>query len=210
MLQLAQAHGASLVLTDVSPTVHRLLTGSAALGAAVPSFPDLDHGCEWCEGQLLASLQGAGAGARLDPLRQELVRILERQEIVGKLLDYFERQEVAAGDYLMRQGDSPDLLFLIESGRVTAQLERSDGQPARLQTMEGGHVLGELGFFLGMDRTAAVVADTPCVVYRLSREGLARMRAAEPAVAAAFQQLIVHLLAERVVHLVAVVNALQQ
>ncbi len=208
--QLAQANGATLVLTDVSPAIRRQLAGGEALDDSMPIFPDLDRGCEWCERQILSTVDGAVAEAGPDPLRQELRRVLEHDEIVARLLAYFERQEAATGDYLMRQGDSPDVLFLIESGRVTAQLERAGEQPMRLQTMEGGHVLGELGFFLGMERSAAVVADTPCVVYRLSQEGLARMGAQEPAIASAFHRLIVHLLAERVVHLVGVVDALQQ
>jgi len=207
--QLAQASGAMLVLTDVAPGIRHQFAAGEALDKSVPIFPDLDRGCEWCETQLLSTVDG-GAEVVTDPLRQELLRVLESEEIMVRLLAYFERQEAAAGDYLMRQGDSPDVLFLIASGRVTAQLEREGDPPMRLQTMEGGHVLGELGFFLGMERTAAVVADTPCVIYRLSQEALARMSAQEPAIASAFHRLIVHLLAERVVHLVGVVDALQQ
>src|SRR5690606_22413438 len=108
-----------------------------------------------------------------------------------------------------RQGDPPDALYFIESGRLTAQIETGDGEPARLQTMEGGHVLGELGFFLGRERTAAVIADRPSVVYCLSHQALARMKEQDPGLASCFHQSIVHFLAERVVHLVRVVNALE-
>ncbi|HSM55191.1 MAG TPA: cyclic nucleotide-binding domain-containing protein [Candidatus Sulfomarinibacteraceae bacterium] len=159
---------------------------------------------------MLAALDESEAASQSDPLLQELLRILEDPDVLQRLLGYFERREVAQGQYLMRQGDAPDILYLIDSGQVTAQLERGEGQPARLQTMTGGHVLGELGFFLGMERTAAVVADTPCVVYCLSQQALQRMRQQDPAMASALHQLIVHMLAERVVHLVNVVSALQQ
>jgi SulP family sulfate permease len=210
MQQLARSHGVSLVLTDVSDAIRRQFMGSDTLDEAVPIFADLDRGCEWCETMLLASPENADSSSYTDPLRQELLRILGHEEVVRNLLAYFERQEVPAGNYLIRQGDKPDVLFLIESGRVTAQLERAAGETARLQTMEGGHVLGELGFFLGMERTADVIADTPSVVYGLSQQARERMCAHDPAVASAFHQLIVHLLAERVVHLVTVVDALQQ
>ncbi len=209
MCQLAKTHQVSVVLTSLSPTIQRQLGGNKTVAQNATVFPDLDRGCEWCEMQMLQEL-GAEQQAGGNPLHQELLRILQDEAIVRSLLGYFERQEVGVGDYLMRQGDEPDVLYLIESGRVTAQLEQEDGDPARLQTMEGGHVLGELGFFLGTERTAAVVAETPGVVYQLSQEGLERMCRKDPAVASAFHQLIVHLLAERVVHLVSVVQALQK
>lgn len=208
--QLTQVHGVSLVLTALSPAIRRQFSSIPAFEGAMPSFPDLDRGCEWCETQLLTTVEGAGSALSSDPLRQELQRILGQEGLVEGLLAYFERQERAAGSYLMRQGDAPDLLFFIESGRVTAQLEGGNGEPARLQTMEGGHLLGELGFFLGLERTADVVADTPCVIHRLSQQGLAHMRADQPAIASALQQVIIHKLAERVVHLVTVVEGLQQ
>jgi sulfate permease, SulP family len=208
--QLARAQNVTIVLAGVPASIRRSLTGGNDFAAGLPIFPDLDRACEWCETQLLAELDAGETSSAPDPLHQELVRILKSEELVARLLSFFQRQAFAAGEYLMRQGDPPDLLYLIESGQVTAQLEREGSEPARLQTMEGGHVLGELGFFLGMERTAAVVAETPSVVYCLSTQALEQMRAADPEVATAFHQLILHLLAERVVHLVGAVNALQR
>lgn len=207
--QSAHDYGATLILTGVAPAVHRQLSGSRVADETVSIFPDLDRACEWCERQLLASLEDEGSQSNQDPLRQELLRVLGGPELVERLLAYFERQEVVAGEYLMRQGEPPDALYLIESGQVTARLEVENGEGARLQTMEGGHVLGELGFFLGTARTASVVADKPGVIYRLSREALDRMCAQHPDLAAAFHQLIIHLLGERVVHLVTALNGLQ-
>src|SRR5690606_36554016 len=101
--QLAQASGATLVLTDVAPGIRHQFAAGEALDKSVPIFPDLDRGCEWCETQLLSTVDG-GAEVGTDPLRQELLRVLESEEIMTRLLAYFERQEAAAGDYLMRQG----------------------------------------------------------------------------------------------------------
>jgi CRP-like cAMP-binding protein len=55
---------------------------------------------------------------------------------------------------------------------------------------------------LGPERPAAVVAGASCVVYRLTQPALAQMLAADPEVATACHQLIVHL--------VSAVNAPQQ
>lgn len=209
--QLAQAHHLALVLTELSPRVRDQLGESITGGRVVHLFPDLDRGLEWSERQVLeAAGMVGGAAQEANALRQELVRIVGSAEEVGRMLAYFERREVEAGHYLMRQGDAPDVLYFIESGQVTAQLEPEDGEAVRLQTMQGGHVLGEIGFFLGQERTAAVVADEPSVVYRLSIAACEQMRRQDPHMAATFYEVMVHLLSERVVHLVDAVNALRR
>jgi SulP family sulfate permease len=143
-------------------------------------------------------------------LQEQLEELLNRAVDVAGLLKYLERQRVDAGHYLMNQGDPPDDLYFIESGQVTARLELPGQEPVRLETMRGGHVVGEIGFYLGHTRTAAVVADEPSIIYRLSASALQEMEKNDPEAASIFHQIIVDLLAERVTHLINVVNALQR
>jgi SulP family sulfate permease len=74
----------------------------------------------------------------------------------------------------------------------------------------GGGVLGEIGFYLGYERTATAIVDVPSRIYRLSRENLERMEEENPRAAGTMHQLIVYLLSERVAHLVQTVNALER
>ena len=129
---------------------------------------------------------------------------------ISGLLKYLEREEVAAGYLLMRQGDLPDDPYFIESGQVTAQLMGPDRRPVRLQTMEGGHVVDEIGFYLGQQRTASVVADEACVIYRLTKDALALMECDEPQAASALHRIIVQFSAQRISHLIRAVDALQR
>lgn len=76
--------------------------------------------------------------------------------------------------------------------------------------MRSGHVVGELGFYLGGKRTAAVVADEPSTVYGLSREELNHIEQTDPEAASMLHRVIVHLVGERVVHLIRSVEALQR
>jgi SulP family sulfate permease len=76
--------------------------------------------------------------------------------------------------------------------------------------MRGGRVVGELGFYLGGKRTAAVVVDEPSTVYCLCREDLERIEATDLVAASLLHRAIIHLLGERVVHLVRAVEALQR
>jgi SulP family sulfate permease len=63
--------------------------------------------------------------------------------------------------------------------------------------MGPGTVVGEIGLYLNVPRTATVIAETPCVVYRLSKDKIDLMRTRSPVTAAAFHQYMVCLLAER-------------
>jgi SulP family sulfate permease len=63
--------------------------------------------------------------------------------------------------------------------------------------MIGHTVVGEMGFYRGVPRTASVVAEGPTVIYRLTREAFDRMQAENPTAAAAFHKLIIRLLSDR-------------
>jgi SulP family sulfate permease len=137
----------------------------------------------------------------------QLARLLP---ISDTLLGYFERQTLQPGTYLMRQGDQPEEMFLVEAGQVTAQTEPAGGPVVRLETMRGGRMVGELGFFLQRQRTAAVIADETTIVYRITRPALHRLEQEDPQTAATFHQIVARLLSERVVHLIDTVDALQK
>jgi SulP family sulfate permease len=207
MRQLARENDFTLVLSGLRPSLRQQFNrGGLDEEPDVLRFAtDLDRAAEWCEDQLCAVNVA-------DSARRSLVGYLQDiapGEATARLVGYMERLEVAAGDYLIRQGVDSDHLFFIESGQVTAQLESPDSAPMRLETMQGGRTVGELGFYLGTKRSAAVVADWPSVVYSLSQATLADIEKNDPEAAYAFHRVIVHLLGERVLHLVRTVDALQ-
>ncbi len=207
---LAREQGVVLVLTGLAPQLQRQVSrsGLADQPGVVQIFAQLDYGVEWCENQLVA---GEQAGPAADAaLREQLAFIVPAPEQIDTLLGYCTRREIAAGEYLIRQGDAPELLFFVERGQVTARLEAPGRAPVRLETMRGGRAVGELGFYLGTPRSAAVVADEPSTIYTISAHDLARLEREAPAAAYIFHRLIVHLLGERVMHLIRAVDALQQ
>jgi SulP family sulfate permease len=212
MKQAAQEHGITLLVTKPSPEIQRQLekggfTGQADGCALV--FADLDHGLEWCENQILAQTGPPADGAN-QTLQERFQELLPGSTSLESLFQYLEQQPLEAGAYLMYQGNLPDCVYFVEAGQVTAQLERPDQLLVRLETMREGRVVGEIGFYLGQERTAAVVADEPSVVYRLSSDDLEQMEQQSPEAASAFHRIIIHLLAERASHLIRVVSALQR
>jgi SulP family sulfate permease len=63
--------------------------------------------------------------------------------------------------------------------------------------MRPGSVVGEVGMYLGIPRTASVFANRPSTLYYLSSDALSEMEEKDPALASAFHQFIARLLAER-------------
>jgi SulP family sulfate permease len=211
MQQLGEAHGLALIFTHLAPIVRRQFEQAALHGEIARSlriFPDLDHGLEWCENQLLAEARADGGVD--DTLYAQLARIVPETTELDSLLAYFEQRTIAPGEYLIHPNDPPDDMFFVESGQVTARLEADNGAIVRLESMRGGRAVGELGFYLGRRRTAAVVADEESRVYRITRADLRRLEQEHPDAASTFHLVIARLLSERTIHLIDTVDALQR
>jgi SulP family sulfate permease len=191
---LATATEVELVFTGVPDQVRAQLgRGDVVAAEGVVSFePDLDRGLQRCEDGLLAeeapaviAVQGveiasdghAGPPAHLRP--------------------YLERREVPVGTVLIREGDPPEDLFVLESGRLRVELVTPDGERMRLSTVRPGVVVGEIAVYTGAARTADVVAETPCVVLGLTRAAIERLETEEPETAAAVHRWLATTLAER-------------
>jgi SulP family sulfate permease len=209
MLQFAQNQGIILVLTGLRGRSATQFTkgGFSEQHNNLKIFSDIDHGAEWYENQMLESAQLEDIPSQT--LSEQLKTIWGDQHRIEKLLGYMNRSEIAKDQYLIHQGDDANLIFLIESGQVTAQLEAPGKLPVRLETIRGGRVIGELGFYLGTRRTASVIADEPSIVYTLSQTDLQEIEKNDPEAAYVFHRIVVHLMGERMAHLIKVVNALQ-
>ena len=186
--QLAEANGFQLVFTGVPDAVQAQLRrgGVAASDGIVRFEPDLDHGLQWCEDGLLSS--------------QVVVAEGPSEALAGLppgLWIYMERESLAEGTVVIRQGDPSDDLFVLESGRLRVELVTPEGTRMRLRTMRSGVVVGEIALYTGVPRTADVVADAPSVVLRLSRASIERMEAEEPELASALHRWLARTLAER-------------
>jgi sulfate permease, SulP family len=211
MKQVLDTRAVKLLVTGTSEKIRQQLEREAFVGTGLDPdgiFPNVDRGMEWVENNLLRTQ--AQALAQPQSLREVFAQQVRDDALLDTLFTFFERRQVPTGAYLMRQAEPADGVYFVESGQVTAQLESPAEKPVRLETMGPGHVIGELGFYLGQKRTAAVIADVPSVVYSLSAASLAHMEETAPEVAFHFHRLIIQLLAARTTHLIRVVEAFEK
>ena len=84
---------------------------------------------------------------------------------VGKIIKY------TAGEYIIRESELEEALYIIISGSVCVTVSNEDRE-VYICTIGDGEVVGEAGIFTKVKRTANIKADVDTVALALSREGL--------------------------------------
>ena len=165
-------------------------------------FDDLDHGMEWCEEQIISETT-IGSNKQ----KEEIDEIKLFEEKFADLLIYFESKDINQNTTLIEQGNDPDGLYFIKSGRVTVEL-RSSNNKIRLKSMGTGTVVGEVSLYLKTQATASVISNTACKTYFLSHENFEKLNKENPERAAELHTYIVKLLSDRLAKSNATIQAL--
>ena len=209
--QSGEAHGYVLVFTHLSPALKEQFEAcdfSLHDDHTLRTIDEFDRGLEWCENEFLRA-QGIDPAVEQEAILKMLRREFPAGVDVAEVSKYLVRREAAPGEYLIRQGEQSDDLYVIESGRVTVHLELDGGKLVRLLSTGCGPV-GEVGLYTGVARTASVTVDEPAVVYRLTLDALARMGEEQPRLAAAFHQFIARRLALRLANTTRMLDAVRK
>jgi phosphoserine phosphatase RsbU/P len=90
----------------------------------------------------------------------------------------------SAGDPIMHQGEPGDFAYLILQGEADVFVEIPAGRIA-MATVGRHHMIGELGAFTDMPRTATVIARTELDALRVDRDTLVGLAAEFPVIAVA-------------------------
>lgn len=196
VIELARRNGTVLVLTGPRPEVtDALARGGITADGHVRFEPTLDRGVQACEDALLEQV-GTERGDVPD-LRTRLSSDLGDQALADRLLARLERHELAAGETVITRGERSRELYLLEAGRVTVSVVGRDGARRRLRTMLPGTVIGEVAAYLGVPRSADVIAEDDVVVARLPASTWERLEREDPELAAALHRWLATQLATR-------------
>jgi glutaminase len=171
--------------------------GALEAGAAqLRWFPSLDLALEAGENALLEKLRaGAPTGGPAITSDTLLDRLQARhREVIAPLLQI---RDFAAGDAVMRRGESSEALFIAREGlfETTISLDRLNGAAgqSRLATFSPGICFGEIGFLTGQPRSADVVCSTGGSCWELGRGRFTDLQQRDPEAA---MQLMVAILGE--------------
>ena len=102
-------------------------------------------------------------------------------ELLAQLAEEAGEVSLGAGEWLFREGDSADRLYVIRSGRLEIV---DEGPPEVLiREMRRGQALGELALLTGRSRTASVRARRDAELIELGRDRFEALISDEPAFA---------------------------
>jgi MFS family permease len=138
----------------------------------------------------------AARAAELAPIVELLERIgileLASRTQLEALAANASREAVAAGTVVIREGDEPDDLFVIDTGG----LEVSSAEVAGvIATLGAGEVVGEIGLIEKRPRTATVTAVADSSLYRIPGEDFLRILNEGPRVSTTLLSVIANRLA---------------
>ena len=85
-------------------------------------------------------------------------------DALAKVVEAGRDLEMRRGDVLFREGDDPDELFVVLSGRIAIANKSIDGRESMVALMEEGDLFGEMGLFDGRGRSAEARALETSVV----------------------------------------------
>jgi NTE family protein len=103
------------------------------------------------------------------------------EELLARLAAQVTEVSVAAGQWVIREGEAADSMFIVRSGRVEVI---DEGPPERLiRTLRRGDVLGELALLSEGTRSASVRAPRDAELLELGRGGFEAMIEQAPAFA---------------------------
>jgi cAMP-dependent protein kinase regulator len=81
-----------------------------------------------------------------------------------------EEKRYQPGDYVIKEGDQGDEMFLVESGNLDCtKVFKGNTEPTHLKVYEPGEGFGELALLYNAPRAASIKAKSECVCWALDR-----------------------------------------
>src|SRR5258705_7811773 len=104
------------------------------------------------------------------------------------------RQDLTRGQMLVAQGDPSDSLFMVLHGALAV---RRTGDSAPIAELRAGELVGEIGFFANVPRTADVIAIRDTSVLMLTRAAYQVLAEEAPAIVEAVRPALGRRLCQR-------------
>ena len=85
------------------------------------------------------------------------------------VIQAMEEKKIAHGEYVIREGENGNELYIIESGSLKCS-KRINGIEKHLKDYQRGEAFGELALLYNAPRAATIIAEGDCILWSLDRE----------------------------------------
>ncbi len=191
--QLSISHAIELIFTNVPDPIKGILNNNL-LAEHLKYFSELNHGLDWCENEILTRFD---KDKHFFTFTEILIDSGVSATDIDTINSFFIRKEIPENVYLIRQGDTAEKLYFIESGCLDVFSELETGKRIHLQRISMGLFVGEIGLILRQPRTASIITTKPSVIYEISLDNLKLMKKDAIIAYAEFQRVMILLLAKR-------------
>mmetsp|Transcript_26630 Transcript_26630/g.44501 ORF Transcript_26630/g.44501 Transcript_26630/m.44501 type:complete len:693 (-) Transcript_26630:350-2428(-) len=87
------------------------------------------------------------------------------------IVDAFESKEVAGDVFVIKQGDSGDHFYVVQSGTLEIYVKHKDGKETKVgSTLGPGSCFGELALMYNTPRAASIKSTSDCVLWEIDRQ----------------------------------------
>ncbi len=109
------------------------------------------------------------------PLRATLLFADVSDESLDLIARAATERSLRRGDILFTEGDEPDRIYIVTSGRIAIANKSIDGRESVVALMEPGDLFGEMPLFDGLGRSAEARALEPSSVISIPYEPVRRL-----------------------------------
>jgi SulP family sulfate permease len=88
-------------------------------------------------------------------------------------------------------------MHFILKGRVGIEVQLDDGTSTHVRSLGAHTTVGEMGLLTGGTRSATIIAEADCVLYRLSLEAFERLKRDRPALMQGLLTYVISVMAQR-------------
>ena len=127
------------------------------------------------------------------PLRNSWPFFKLPQSLIHRIETRLQTMIFCAGDFLIRQGEAGDGLYMIQAGEVEVQLNDHTGTSRVLGHSAEGEIIGEMSLLTDEPRTADVIAVSPVTAMFLPQTTFEQLARESPIIS----EVLTQLLAER-------------
>jgi SulP family sulfate permease len=195
LAKTCSAQEVELLFTSLSvPLRAEFLRANPEEGKPLQIAHHLDDALQTVEECLLATRASASSE---DEVSGGFLEELERLHPGFGAEQRFSSVDIGAGQELFAQNSPPDGMGVLVSGRLRAEISGQDRTPVPVATIRPGALIGEIGLYANLPRTARVVAEEASRVLLVTKPALDELAATDPTVLADFHRLAAVHLARR-------------